>query len=625
MTTATYTDAPATLRATVKTGSGGTALPAEVETQIRRVVVDSHLHLPAMFEITFNDSAGTVLATSGISIGSEIKITAGASEKSSLQPLITGEVTSIEGSFEYMTRLTVVRGYDKTHRLQRVRRTRTFLNMKDSDIARQVVQESGLTVGVIQETKTTHDHVGQVDQTDWDFLRMRAREIGYEFGVASDKFYFRKASSVTGASGTPLPLTTLESLHKFWPRVTAGNLASKVEVRVWDPINTKVVASTAAITSNSATLGKTTPASLASSFGGSAAAPAAPSTGSGLGPPPSTSAFVLSDRPLASGSAINSAVDEVVAGLADHLASTFAEAVGEAIGNPAIMAGSAIKVSDVPGPFDGTWLVTSASHVFDEGEGGYRTIFAVSGRQDRSLLGLTAGGDPGRAVRPQLPGVYCGVVTNINDPQTHGRVKVALPWLSPEYETDWGPTVQFGAGATTGAMFLPQVGDEVLVGFEFADPRRPYVIGGLLNSKSTYSAGGAPLKVTGASASVVRRGIVTPSNNMLSFDDDVPPGGGPPMASSILLGTGDSSLALSIDQTAGTVTLTCKPAPPNSQTPMGQLTIECGDAGVINIKTGAGGQINIDGGAALSMKAQESVQIQSSGIVSIKGAEIQLN
>jgi len=187
--------------------------------------------------------------------------------------------------------------------------------------------------------------------------------------------------------------------------------------------------------------------------------------------------------------------------------------------------------------------------------------------------------------------------------------------------------MQFGAGKRSGAMFLPEVGDEVLVGFEFGDPRQPCVLGGIVNAASEYSLGGPPVKTTGMTAEVVLRGFVSGAGNRLVFHDDVPPGadGAPPSASDIELGTSDGSLSLKIDQVAGTVTLTCKPAPPASQSAAGQLTIECGDAGTVNIKAGAGGSVNIDGGASLSLKAQGSIEIQSSGQVAIKGAQIMLN
>ena len=73
--------------------------------------------------------------------------------------------------------------------------------MKDSDIARQVAGDSDLDVGTIDETKTTHDHVAQVAQTDWEFLTQRAREIGYETGVTGGEFFFRKASGSPSGGG----------------------------------------------------------------------------------------------------------------------------------------------------------------------------------------------------------------------------------------------------------------------------------------------------------------------------------------------------------------------------------------------------------------------------------------
>jgi hypothetical protein len=257
-------------------------------------------------------------------------------------------------------------------------------------------------------------------------------------------------------------------------------------------------------------------------------------------------------------------------------------------------------------------------------EHGYLTSFVVSGRQDRSLLGLAsaAASIPGP---PRVPGLACGVVTNNNDPDQHGRVKVALPWLSPAYESDWAPVSQFGAGKSTGALFLPEVGDEVLVGFEFGDPRRPYVIGGIVNAASSYSLGGPAVKTTGQAGEIVLRGFVSASGNRLVFHDEVPPGGGMPTASDISLGTGDGSVGIKIDQTAGTVTVSCSPSGGASQAASGQITIECGSAGTINLKAGAGGSVTIDGGDSLSLKARQSITIESSGQVTVKGTQIALN
>jgi phage protein D len=609
-------------------GSAGTTtaereMPEELADRVERIVVDSHLHLPDMFEITFMDNKGDALSTGGISVGVPVDIYAGPADSGTATLLMAGEVTSVEGVFAGSLARTVVRGYSRDHRLQRARRNRTFANMKDSDIAKQIATEAGIPIGTVEETRTTHEHMPQVNQTDWEFLCWRAGDTGFEFGVAEGKFYFRKASGVS-SGGSAVDLAFPIPLRAFRPRVTAGNLSPETEVRVWDPLAAKVISAKASADSDSVGLDDADAGRLAGMF--APTRPAQPAAGNpalgDLGPAPSDTAFVMSSRPLASGSAITAAAEEAVAGLAQQVAGTFAEAEGEAVGDPRLTGGCVATVSGVSDPFNGDWVVTSARHVFDAGR--YLTHFEVSGRRERTLLALASGGTPrGRA--PRIDGLVCGIVSNINDPQKAARVKVTLPWLSPQFESDWASVVQVGAGQRTGAMFLPQVGDEVLAGFEFGDPRRPYVLGGIVTAKSAYQLGGEPLKVQGETASVAWRGFVSEAGNRLAFHDEVPPGeGAPPTASQMVLGTSDGAMAVAIDQVAGTVAISCKPAPPNSKTQAGELTIACGDTGTININAGMGGKVNVTG-TELSLSAQASLKIESQGPVEIKGNPIKLN
>ncbi|MDQ3855312.1 MAG: phage baseplate assembly protein V, partial [Chloroflexota bacterium] len=76
-----------------------------------------------------------------------------------------------------------------------------------------------------------------------------------------------------------------------------------------------------------------------------------------------------------------------------------------------------------------------------------------------------------------------GLVTNNQDPDGLGRVKVKFPWLSDEDESSWARIVTPMAGNDRGLYFLPEVDDEVLVAFEHGDVRFPYVLGALWNGK----------------------------------------------------------------------------------------------------------------------------------------------
>jgi hypothetical protein len=625
----------------------GMPLNSSAAENLVRTVVDTHLHLPDMFELTFFDDDGTIVKDAGLDIGTKIQIKAPSPGSSDSVSLIKGEITSIEGIYEGMLMYTIVRGYEKAHRLQRAKRTRTFVNMTDSDIAQEVAESAGLDIGDVQPTSAAHDHIAQVAQTDWDFLTQRAREIGYETGVVGGEFFFRIASGRTdgggglgGALGAVASaaasmlglggkLTFKDNLLSFHPRISAANITPDVEVRVWDSKDARVVSSKSDAKSGTATIDGQVPKALATSFT-DGLLPPLPSLPAlppipGLpkidfGTSPSNTAYVVVDRPLAFGTAADSAVENAAKGVADHISSTFAEAEGDAVGDPAIQAGAQVDIDGVPEQFKGKWTVTNARHVFDPMENGYHTKFWVSGRQNRNLLGLTSGHNEHRT---QFPGLVCGVVTNVADPDKLGRVKVALPWLSPDFESDWARVIQVGAGPRSGALFLPEVGDEVGIGFEFGDPRRPYVLGGLINSNTDYGALATSVSGSGA---VNERGFATPAGNKLLFTDDLPPGppGLPPIKSSMVLGTKDDKLSLTIDQVAGTITLSCNPAPPASKTPSGTLTIECPGLGQIAIKAGVGG-LKLETDGQLELNGKLGVKIESAAITEVKGSLLKLN
>jgi uncharacterized protein involved in type VI secretion and phage assembly len=83
----------------------------------------------------------------------------------------------------------------------------------------------------------------------------------------------------------------------------------------------------------------------------------------------------------------------------------------------------------------------------------------------------------------RIYGAVVGVVTNNQDPDKLGRIKVKFPWLSSIDESSWARVAAPMAGKDRGAYFLPEVDDEVLVVFEHGDVRFPYVLGALWNGK----------------------------------------------------------------------------------------------------------------------------------------------
>lgn len=87
----------------------------------------------------------------------------------------------------------------------------------------------------------------------------------------------------------------------------------------------------------------------------------------------------------------------------------------------------------------------------------------------------------------RIYGVMIGLVSDNQDPDSLGRVKLRFPWKDDSDESTWARIATLMAGKDRGSWFLPEVGDEVLVAFEHGDVQHPYVLGALWNGVDTPS------------------------------------------------------------------------------------------------------------------------------------------
>jgi uncharacterized protein involved in type VI secretion and phage assembly len=197
----------------------------------------------------------------------------------------------------------------------------------------------------------------------------------------------------------------------------------------------------------------------------------------------------------------------------DRREGRFVEAEGTTRGTPSLVAGASLKLSKLGNRFSGKYFVTSSTHTYSA-QAGYVTQFVVSGFQPSSLLSLVSPERDGLAA-PRI-GLVVGVVTDNSDPDGHGRVKVKYPWLSQEHASDWARVVVPGGGAQRGMEYLPEVNDEVLVGFEQGDINYPYVIGGLWNGKDAPPSKNSDVLDGGK---VIKRIIRSRTGHIVTLDD----------------------------------------------------------------------------------------------------------
>jgi hypothetical protein len=103
----------------------GSPLSRQLDAQLEQVVVDHHQHLPDMFMISFHDPGRDVLGQLGVNYGSAVVIKITPPGASAAETLIDGEVTALEAHYDASLSISIIRGYDKSHRLHRGKRTET--------------------------------------------------------------------------------------------------------------------------------------------------------------------------------------------------------------------------------------------------------------------------------------------------------------------------------------------------------------------------------------------------------------------------------------------------------------------------------------------------------------------
>jgi phage baseplate assembly protein V len=80
-----------------------------------------------------------------------------------------------------------------------------------------------------------------------------------------------------------------------------------------------------------------------------------------------------------------------------------------------------------------------------------------------------------------MPSLAIAKVVDNRDPQGLGQVRVTFPWLEQSMMTDWISVAQPHAGKDRGVFWMPEIDDEVLVGFLHGDIGKPIVVGAMYN------------------------------------------------------------------------------------------------------------------------------------------------
>ena len=148
---------------------------------------------------------------------------------------------------------------------------------------------------------------------------------------------------------------------------------------------------------------------------------------------------------------------------------------------------------------------------------------------------------PSPKVRMPLAETQMATVLSNADPEGKGRVRVRMNWQTEGMQTSWVRVMTPDGGSSSdvksnrGFVFIPEVGDQVLLGFRHGDPARPYVMGSLFNG----------ITGSGGFAANHKKSLTTRSGSTVTFDDT---------AHTILLQTTRAN-KIFIDELNGTITI----------------------------------------------------------------------
>lgn len=550
-------------------------LSSLLEVQIRNTVA-----LPDTAVVRLRDPTAEEVDTV-FTIGHSLAIELAAVDAVSHLPIFDGEVVALEPEFTEGRCVIAARAYDLGWRLNRTRTSRTFQNQKAEDMVRTIIQAHQLTAGTIAPTTVTHKFFQQSMETDWEFCKRLARLNDFEFWVDREK----KAHFGPRTKGRPaVTLTWGEAgnLLTFKPRMSGMAQVSQVTVSGNDPGTAQQVSANAS-----------RPDVPAASQAASSRSRVTSALGGGN--------VVVADRVVATQAEAREAAQATL----DRLASSFIEAEGKAKGDPKLLAGTTVKIAGV-GQFSGDYVLSQTVHTYRSGGGGYTTSFVIAGRTPHTFSGLIGRNDQA----DWASSLVIGIVTNNNDPDKLGRVRVKFPALGSTIEGWWARVSTIGAGNQRGVFMLPQPGDEVVVMFEHGDTRRPIVIGTLFNGSDK-----PPADLTDAQQRKPRFGVKTTHDVHIAGTQQM------------TLRTGEKlTIEVNRDGANGTGNYLLDAKGNIEQKAAGALKATANQAIELN-----GQSVTIKGTGSVTVEAQGSlklkgavVDIEATGMVNVKGTVINL-
>jgi Rhs element Vgr protein len=526
--------------------------------------------------------------------GKEIKIELGY--EGDADTVFEGIVVKHAVTINYDAPRLIVDCRDKAAAMTVERKNANYIDKSDSDIIKSLIGKiSGLTAKV-DNSGGTYGELVQYYCTDWDFMHSRAEAAGMLVMVNNGTVAVKTPNM---SSSPKLKVAYGTDLIEFHAEMDAASQFASFSSISWDPKSQQVIQQNVEPKTfnqqgdlDSAALAETLSSPVAKLQSGS----------------PLESDFL---KKWAESGRQKSGLARIRGRM------TFQ-------GNAEAEIGGLIALEGIGDHFNGEVFVSAVRHEVRDGNWLTEVEFGIAPEWFAERRDLTA--LPAAGLLPAVEGLQIGVVMKLDgDPLGLHRIQVKVPVLQAATEGIWARLASCYASNSFGSFVLPEVGDEVVLGYFNNDPSHPVIIGSLYNGQH---APPYPIAAANNIKAFVSREKLTfeldEKNKVITLKT--------PGSNTVVISDKDKGILLQdqngnkIQTNASGITMS---SPKNIEiTAQGKIAITA--TGSLSIKSSMdvaveGMSISETADTTFTAKGSASAELSASGMTTIKGSLVKIN
>lgn len=476
--------------------------------------------------------------------------------------------------------LLVVECRDEAVKMTLDKCSKHYDNISASDIAENLLAKYEITNTDITDAGITHKQLVQFNSSDWDFMISHLDAVGLMCILNNGQTRIQKISATP--SGSSLPVFEFgNNIIEFNGTIDARAQSGSVNLQSWNYTTQEL--ETEEATFNQANAGGISTDDL------------------GSGQTTSIRAGGKKETTEQQALAKTRKVREVLSKIKGRV--KFFGRVSQPV-----IPGDFVTLQGLGANFNGDVFVSAVAHDYSDGD--WTTTATLGWNEYFFTEQINPNSETaGSGELSCLQGLQAGIITDIVDADGDYRIKLRLPMVDNQQDGVFARLATLDAGNKRGTFFMPEVGDEVVVGFMNNNPDQPVILGMLHSSKNA-----APLEPESAND---KKGFVSRSEIKIIIDDG---------EKSITIETPGGNV-FSMNDTENKISL--KDSNGNKIT-MEQSGITIESASALTLKAGStlsisAPQLSAKADSELKLEGGASTTVSSSGALTIKGSVVSIN